>query len=133
MIWSHSRYWLEISAYIHHESGLNWLKNFSHSLISGSVAPSSMQKLWTPLAAIFVEKKFEKIFGVVLDPFELPHERNFWYLEKIGVFKFFERVRNPEPVIHAYIYFCTIYTNHVFIALEGEFYLRTCQVTGSVE
>ena len=63
-------------------SGLNWQKKFSHCSISGSVAPSSMQKLWTPLATIFVEKKFEKNFGVVLDPFELPHERNFWYPKK---------------------------------------------------
>ena len=43
-------------------SGLNWPKNFSHCSISGSVAPSSMQKLWTPLATIFVEKKAWKKF-----------------------------------------------------------------------
>ena len=36
----------------------------------GHVAPPSMQKLWTPPATIFVEKKIEKNFGVVLDPFE---------------------------------------------------------------
>ena len=63
-----------------------------------------MQKLCTPLATLFVEKKIEKNFGVVLDPFELPHERNFWYLEKNGVLKFFKQVWNPEPVIHAYTY-----------------------------
>ena len=55
-----------------------------------------MQKLWTPPAAIFVEKKFEKSFGEVLDLSELPHERN-WYFEKNGILKFFEGVRNPEP------------------------------------
>ena len=30
-----------------------------------------MQKYWTPLATIFVGKKIEKDFGLVLDPFEL--------------------------------------------------------------
>ena len=33
--------------------------------------------------------------GEVLDPFELPHGRIFWYLEKNGVLKFFERVFRP--------------------------------------
>ena len=60
-----------------------------------------MQKLCTPLGTLFVEKKIEKKFGVVLDPFELPHERNFLYLEINGLLKFFEQVQNPEPVIHA--------------------------------
>ena len=91
---------LKISAFAHHMSGVNWHKNFSHCSISRSVAPSSMQKFCTPLGTLFVEKKFEKNFGVVLHPFELPHERNFWYFEKNGVLKFFERVWNPEPVIH---------------------------------
>ena len=58
-------------------SGLNLLKNCSHCSISGSVAPSSMQKLGTPLMTMIVQKKIEKNLGVVLDPFELPRERNF--------------------------------------------------------
>ena len=74
--------------------------NFCHCSISGLVAPSSMQKLWTPPTATFDEKKVEKKIGKVLDPFELPDERNFWHLEKNGVLKFFEQVWNPEPVIH---------------------------------
>ena len=50
----------KFSAFVHHMSGLNWTKNFSHCSISGPVAPSSMPKLKTPLATIFVEKKFWK-------------------------------------------------------------------------
>ena len=88
-------------------SRVKWPINSSHCTICWSVVHSSMQKLWTPLATIFVEKKIEKNFGVVLDPFELPHERNFWYLEKNGVMKIFERVQNPEPVIHGLIYLST--------------------------
>ena len=53
---------LKFSAFVYHMSGVNWQKIFSHCSISGSVAPSSMQKLWTPPAAIFVEKKFWKKF-----------------------------------------------------------------------
>ena len=52
----------KFSAFVHHMSGLNWTKNFSHCSISGPVAPSSMPKLKTPLATIFVEKKFWKKF-----------------------------------------------------------------------
>ena len=91
---------LKFSAFVHLMSGVNWSKNFCHWSISRQVAPSSMQKLWTPLATVFVEKKFEKKFGEVLDIFELPHGRNFWYLEKNGVLKFFERLHHPEPVVH---------------------------------
>ena len=71
-----------------------------------------MQKLWAPRATIFIEKKIEKNFGVVLDPFELPLKRIFWYLEKIGVLKFFERVYHPEPVIHALPYKVKILKSH---------------------
>ena len=82
-------------------SGVNWQKNLKHCSICGSVVPPSMQKRWTPLATVFVEKKnLKKNFGAVLDPLELLHERNFWYLEKNGILKFFERERNPGPVIH---------------------------------
>ena len=37
---------------------LNWQQNFSHCSIIGQVMPYRMQKLWTPLATFFVEKKF---------------------------------------------------------------------------
>ena len=65
---------LKFSAYVHHMSGLNWQENFDQYLICVSVAPSSMQKVWIPLATIFVRKRiFENHFGVILDPFQLPH------------------------------------------------------------
>ena len=53
---------LKFSAFVHLMSGVNWSKKFCHWSISRQVAPSSMQKLWTPPAAIFVEKKFWKKF-----------------------------------------------------------------------
>ena len=53
---------LKFSAFVYHMSGLNWQKNFDHCSICVSVAPSSRQKLWAPLATIFVEKKFWKKF-----------------------------------------------------------------------
>ena len=76
-------------------SALNWEKNFGHYSISVPVAPSSMPKLQTSLATIFVEIFFQKKIGEVLDLFELPHGRIFWYLEKNGVLKFFEQVFRP--------------------------------------
>ena len=74
---------------------LNWQKIFGHYSTSVLVAPSSMPKLLTPLATIFVEILFQEKFGEVLDPFKLPHERNFWNLEKSGVLKFLEQVCCP--------------------------------------
>ena len=47
-----------------------------------------------------LEKIFEKNFGEVVDPFELPHERIFLHLEKNGVLKFLEEVHHPGLVIH---------------------------------
>ena len=92
---------LKFSAIVYHMSGINWQKKFTYCSISGSVAPSSVQKLWTPLATIFVEKTiWKKKIVVVLDPFELSHERNFLYLEKTDVLKFFKRAGSPEPVVH---------------------------------
>ena len=41
-------------------SGLNWQINFDHCSNCVSLAPSSRQKLWTPLGTVFVEKKFWK-------------------------------------------------------------------------
>ena len=54
------------------------------------MAPPSVPKLRTPLATIFVKISFQKIFGEVLDPYQLPHGKNLGYLEKNGVLKFFE-------------------------------------------
>ena len=68
---------LKLSAFVHHMSGLNWPKNFSHCSISGSVAPSSMQKLWTPLATIFVEKKFWKKFWCGSRPIQVTPWKEF--------------------------------------------------------
>ena len=51
---------LKFSAFVHHMSALNWQKNFGHYSISVPVAPSSMPKLLTPLATIFVEIFFQK-------------------------------------------------------------------------
>ena len=53
---------LKFSAFVHHMFGVNWQKNFGHYSINRSVAPSSMQKLWAPLATKFVEKKIWKKF-----------------------------------------------------------------------
>ena len=51
---------LKFSAFVHHMSALNWQKNFGYYSISVPVAPSSMPKLLTPLATIFVEIFFQK-------------------------------------------------------------------------
>ena len=84
---------------VHHMFGLNQWKTFIYCSISGSVASYSIQKLWTPLAAIFVAKVLKK-FIAVLDPFESTHERIFSYLEKNDILKFFEPVHYLEPVVH---------------------------------
>ena len=42
------------------------------------------------LATIFIGIFFKKNFGEVLDLYQLPIGRNFEYLEKNGVFKFFK-------------------------------------------
>ena len=52
------------------------------------------------LATVFVEIFKKEKTGEVLDIYKSPHGRNFQYLQKNGVLKFFERVQNPEPVIH---------------------------------
>ena len=49
-----------------------------------------LPKFWTALATIIVGFFFEKNFGEVLDQYQLPIGRNFEYLEKNGVFKFFK-------------------------------------------
>ena len=84
---------LKFSAFVHHMSGVNWRRNFSHCLISGSVAPSSMQKLWTPPAAIFVEKKIWKKFWCGFRPIWVTPWKEFliswkkWRFEIFGTSK----------------------------------------------
>ena len=68
---------LKFSAFAHHMSGVNWQKNFGHCSISMSVAPSSMQKLCTPLATIFVEKKFWKKFWCGFRPIRVTPWKEF--------------------------------------------------------
>ena len=80
----------------YHMSRINWPKNFSRCSINGLVASSSMQKLWLPAVTVFVEKIRKKI-GEGLDLYELPHGRNFGYLERNGVLKFFEQLFHPGP------------------------------------
>ena len=60
-----------------------------------SAAPPRVPKLPTPLATIFVEILEKNFFGEVLDLYQLPHGRNFEYLEKNSVLKFLKRVFRP--------------------------------------
>ena len=53
-----------------------------------------------PLATVFVEIFLKEKTGEVLDHIQLPYERNVRCILKNGVLKIFERVQNPEPVIH---------------------------------
>ena len=53
---------------------------------SGPFLPKFLTALGTAIIGIF----FEKIFGVLLDQYQLPIIRNFENLEKNGVFKFFK-------------------------------------------
>ena len=66
-----------------------------------------LPKFWTALATVIVGILFGKNFGEVLDQYQLPIKRNFEYLEKNGVFKFFKSLHlqvfrascfNLEPV-----------------------------------
>ena len=68
--------------------------NFSHFSISGQVAPSSMQKLQSPLVYVFVGKRFFKNFGEILDIFELPMEEIFYILKIMAFLNFL----NDSPV-----------------------------------
>ena len=85
-------------------SALNLQRKFGHYSISVPVAPSSMPKLLTPLATIFVEifKKENNLGG--FRPVQSLKGRKFKYLEKNGVLKFFEQVNHPESVVHALDY-----------------------------
>ena len=103
---------LKFSAFVYHMSGVNWLENFSHCSISGSVAPSSMQKLWTPPAAIFVEKKNWKKFWSGFRPIwvtpwkEFLISRKKWCLE---IFWMTAESRASDPwLVHPFVW-----KNHV--------------------
>ena len=63
-----------------------------------SATPLFVSKLHKGLAAILFKIFPKKIFGEVLDPYQLPNGRNFKYLQKNGVLKFFERVQYPEEI-----------------------------------
>ena len=76
---------LKFSAFVHHMSGLNWQKNFGHNSINSPVAPSSIQKLWAPLATKFVEKKkLKKILVSFLAYLSYPMEGIFDILKKMA-------------------------------------------------
>ena len=49
-----------------------------------------LPKFWTGLATVIVGIFFRQKFCEVLDQYQLPIRRNFEYLEKNGVFKFFK-------------------------------------------
>ena len=49
-----------------------------------------LPKFWTALTTVIVGFFFRKNSGEVLDQYQLPIRRNFEYLEKNGVFKFFK-------------------------------------------
>ena len=58
------------------------------------------------LATVFVGIFFEKIFGEVLDLYQLPIGRNFEYLEKNGVLQFFIRLAGPDDnAVHVLAFF----------------------------
>ena len=99
-------------------SGLNWHKNFSHCSISESAAPSSMQKLWTPLATIFVEKKIWKKIWCGSRPIQVTPWKEFlisgkkWRFEIFGMSKAY-RASGPEPwigmqLLLTLLYYCGI-------------------------
>ena len=93
---------LKFSSFVHHMFGVNWHKNFSHCSISRSVAPSSMQKLCTPLATIFVEKKFWKKFWCGFRPIRVTPWREFlisWKKWRFEIFRTTAESRASDPWI----------------------------------
>ena len=60
--------------------------------------PRYVSKLCKGKAPIPFEIFPKKIFGEVLDPYQLPNGRNFKYLQKNGILKFFEQVQYPEEI-----------------------------------
>ena len=91
---------LKFSAFVHHMSGLNWQKNFGHCSISWPVAPSSIQKLCTPLATIFVEKKFWKKSWCGFRPIRVTPWREFlisWKKWRFEIFRTTAESRASDP------------------------------------
>ena len=80
---------LKFSAFVHHMFGLNWQKKFGDCSINSSVAPSSMQKLWAPLATKFVEKKIWKKFWWGFRPIWVTQWKEFLISWKKWCFKIF--------------------------------------------
>ena len=93
---------LKFSAYVHHMSGVNWQKKVVITF-SGSVAPPSVQKLWTPLAIRFVEKKFWKKFWRGFRPIRVTPWKEFlislkkWRFEIFGTSKV-SSASGPWPI-----------------------------------
>ena len=82
-------------------SGLNWQKK-SHCSISASVVPSSMQKLWSPLTTLFVEKKFWKKFWCGFRLFRVTPWREFlisWKKWRFLIFWTTAESRASDPCI----------------------------------
>ena len=81
---------LKFSACVHHKFVLNWHKNFGHCSISLPATAHFGQNFGRLQRPHLLEFFFEKNFGEVLDLYQLAIGRNFEYLEKNGVFKFFK-------------------------------------------
>ena len=86
---------LKFSAFVHHKSLQIWRKNFGQN--SNSLpATAHFGRKFRCLERLYLLRYLKKKkVGEVLDPFEYPHGRNFKYLQKNGVLKFFERVLRP--------------------------------------
>ena len=94
---------LKFSSFAHHMCGLDWQENFIHYSISGSVAPSSMQKRWMPLATIFVEKKFWKKFWCGFRPIRVTPWKEFLISWKKWHFEIFRTALPPRAsVVHGW-------------------------------
>ena len=79
---------MKFSPHVNHKSVVNWWKNFCRSTTHTSATPLFVFKLWERLAPIRFEILQKKFFGEVLDQYQLPNDRNFKYLQKNGVLKF---------------------------------------------
>ena len=81
---------LKFSGDVHQVSALNWRKNFCPCSTSLPATAHFGQNFGRLLRPHLLEFFFEKNFGEVLDLYQLAIGRNFEYLEKNGVFKFFK-------------------------------------------
>ena len=115
-------------------SGVNWQKNFSHCSISSSVAPSSMQKLCTPLATIFVEKKFWKKFWCGFRPIWVTPWREFlisWKKWRFEIFRTTAESRASDPWIEIPSYWPCLFSDLRCI-LPQPIYLNSISLEKSV-